>query len=144
MKIVIAGATPTKKVKELKSNNVMVTGWVADIRESYASSKVFIAPMRIGTGLQNKLLEAMAMEIPCVTTSLANNALGASDKTNILIGNTAAELAAAIIFLLKDKVMNDQIAQAGHSYVVQNFDWQTFCNKLNLEMKESSQHPIGN
>ncbi len=142
VKIIIAGATPTKKVKELKSNNVKVTGWVADIRESYASSKVFIAPMRIGTGLQNKLLEAMAMEIPCVTTSLANNALGASDKTNILIGNTSSELAAAIIFLLKDKELNNQIAQAGHSYVAQNFDWLTFCNQLNFEMKESSQHPI--
>jgi len=60
----LAGANPNIRVMVLKSNHVEVSGWVPDMRECYASAKIFIAPMQIGTGLQNKLLEAMAMEIP--------------------------------------------------------------------------------
>ena len=57
----IAGATPDPKVKKAASDRVIVSGWLDDIRDAYAQSRVFIAPMRIGTGLQNKLLEAMSM-----------------------------------------------------------------------------------
>ena len=48
---------------------------VEDVRKLYSDGKVFVAPMFIGSGLQNKLLEAMAMGIPCITTELANKAL---------------------------------------------------------------------
>ncbi|OQX72163.1 MAG: hypothetical protein B6D61_14915, partial [Bacteroidetes bacterium 4484_249] len=67
-KLVLAGASPHANVMALKNNKVEVTGWMEDIRECYAKSKIFIAPMQIGTGLQNKLLEAMAMKIPCITS----------------------------------------------------------------------------
>ncbi|MCK4639192.1 MAG: glycosyltransferase, partial [Bacteroidales bacterium] len=63
IKVLIAGANPDRKVIAVKSKNIHVTGWVEDIRECYAKARIFIAPMQIGTGLQNKLLEAMAMKI---------------------------------------------------------------------------------
>ena len=63
----LAGANPHPKVKALASNNVIVTGWIEDIRDAYNASQVFVAPMRIGTGLQNKLLEAMSMNLPSIT-----------------------------------------------------------------------------
>jgi polysaccharide biosynthesis protein PslH len=142
VRLIIAGASPTKKVEELKSDNIVVTGWVEDIRESYASSIVFIAPMRIGTGLQNKLLEAMSMKIPCITTSLANNALGATDKENILIGNTAEELAALVVDLLKNEELRTKIAAGGHSFVQINYDWTFFCKQLDKLIKGNSNYPI--
>ena len=80
VKFLIAGATPTNDVKNLQSDNIHVTGWLDDIRDAYNESKVFLAPLQIGTGLQNKLLEAMAMKIPCITSSLANNAIGATHR----------------------------------------------------------------
>ena len=89
-KILIAGAQPTVKVTNLKSDHVEVSGWIEDIRKAYSESKIFIAPMRMGTGLQNKLLEAMAMEKACITTPIANNALKAPEGT-ILVGETALE-----------------------------------------------------
>ena len=75
-RLLVAGTTPAPRVLALASAHVEVSGWVPDIRAAYASARVFVAPMRVGTGLQNKLLEAMAMQLPCVTTPLANNALG--------------------------------------------------------------------
>ena len=69
--------------------------------------RIFFAPLNIGTGLQNKLLEAMAMGIPCITSSLANNALKATDKKEILIGNTPEEYKRLILNLLSDTDQSD-------------------------------------
>ncbi|PHQ78375.1 MAG: glycosyltransferase, partial [Thalassobium sp.] len=96
----IAGANPAPNVQELASKDVTVTGWVDDIRDSYASSKVMVAAMNIGTGLQNKLLEAMAMGIPCVTSALANNALAGTHNYNILIADGEQAFADHIVALL--------------------------------------------
>jgi len=122
--IVIAGAEPDKKVLQLKSDQVIVTGWVEDISTYYAASKVFIAPMQIGTGLQNKLLEAMAMQMPCITSSLANNALGGTHQNNILIGNTPEEYAQYVLELLNNNTLYKVIAENGYQFVVKNYTWE--------------------
>jgi glycosyltransferase involved in cell wall biosynthesis len=75
-RLLISGASPSAAVLGLASDKVIVSGWVEDIRTNFAKSKILVAPMQISIGLQNKLLEAMAMQIPCITSSLANNALG--------------------------------------------------------------------
>ncbi len=129
-KLLLAGATPHTRVQALKSENITVSGWMADIRESYASSRIFIAPMRIGTGLQNKLLEAMAMEMPCITSLLANQALGAKENEEILIGNTAQEYANHIIRLLKDTKYADAVAENGHEFVKTAFSWENSVEML--------------
>lgn len=128
--VLISGATPHKKVQKLRSEKVHVSGWVEDIRQSYAQSRIFIAPMFIGTGLQNKLLEAMAMKMPCITTSLANDALCAKPKSEILIGDSAEALADAIITLINDPILSDQIAENGNSFVLKNFDWNKNTKEL--------------
>jgi sugar transferase (PEP-CTERM/EpsH1 system associated) len=122
--LLIAGANPALKVQLLRSHHITVTGWLPDIRESYSKSRIFIAPMRIGTGLQNKLLEAMAMEMPCITSLLANQALGAKENEEILIGNTAKEYADHIINLLKNKSKSESLAKKGHTFVKREFSWE--------------------
>jgi len=122
-RLLIAGATPHPRVRSLQSERITVSGWVPDIRESYASSRIFIAPMRIGTGLQNKLLEAMAMGIPCVTSPLANNALEAVPGTEILIGNTAEEFAGHMVSLLKNPERANDLALSGTQFVRRKYDW---------------------
>jgi len=129
-RVVIAGANPTSSVKALAADKVTVTGWVDDMKEYYASSKVFIAPMQIGTGLQNKLLEAMAMHLPCITSSLANSALGAKTDEELLIANTAQENASQILRLLKDTSLADKISKAGNAFVSQNYRWETYGRQL--------------
>ena len=128
--LAIAGASPNSKVQKLVQKNVTVTGWVDDIRDYYASSKLFIAPMQIGTGLQNKLLEAMAMQIPCITSPLANNALEATHRDNILISNSVQEYVMAILELLENQKLANNIAQNGHEFVRCNYDWKSTTNQL--------------
>lgn len=130
VKLVIAGAEPDKKVLQLASKNIEITGWVKDITTYYAAAKIFIAPMQIGTGLQNKLLEAMAMKIPCVTSQLANNALGAEHQNTILIGNQPEEYCQHIVSLLENKQLYSNIAEAGYNFVRKNYTWEGTTKKL--------------
>ena len=130
IRILIAGANPNLRVSVLKSDNIDVSGWVPDMRECYARAKIFIAPMQIGTGLQNKLLEAMAMQIPCITSPLANQALLAKDNEEILIAEKAETYARHILFLLDNPEKADKIAKAGYDYVLKNFSWEAETEKI--------------
>ncbi len=137
IKALIAGANPDRKVIAVKSKNIHVTGWVEDIREYYAKARIFIAPMQIGTGLQNKLLEAMAMKIPCISSHLANNALNAKSGKEIKIGNSAEEYAQHIIYLLDNKDKADEIALNGYNFVLNNYNWEKATEKLEELMLNS-------
>ena len=130
-KVMIAGATPDRKVTALESEKVTVTGWMDDIRDAYAGAKMFIAPMRIGTGLQNKLLEAMSMKIPSITTSLANDALCAKAGKEILVGDTAEELARHILNLLSDQELYGKISENGYRLVRKAYSWEEATARLN-------------
>ena len=136
VKLYIAGATPDPKVKKAASDRIIVSGWLDDIRNAYAQSRVFIAPMRIGTGLQNKLLEAMSMSLPAITSPLANASLGAKPNEEILIGNNAKEMANNIIALLTDTQKAEQIAQAGFDFTNRVYDWGKATEVLEEAMKK--------
>ena len=135
----IAGATPDPKVKKAASERIVVSGWLDDIRDAYAQSRVFIAPMRIGTGLQNKLLEAMSMRLPAITSPLANASLGAKPNEEILIGSDAEEMAKNIITLLDNTQKSEQIAQAGFNFTNRVYDWGRATEKLEEAMKKLCQ-----
>lgn len=128
--LLISGTSPTKEILDLASEKVTISGWMDDIRDAYNNAEVFIAPMQIGTGLQNKLLEAMAMQLPCVTSKLANNALKAKPNKEILIGNSKEEYAQLIIELLKNPSKREEIALTGQQYVRENFNWESSTKKL--------------
>lgn len=135
LQFVIAGAKPHAKVKMLASDNIIITGWADDLREYYCRSKIFVAPMLIGTGLQNKLLEAMAMGIPCVTSSLANNALGAKTNKEIIIADTANEMFIAIEKLLENKNHRDEIAENGRILIQKDFSWENQIKQLKQKLE---------
>ena len=133
-KMYIAGATHDPKVRKAASDRIIISGWLDDIRDAYAQSRVFIAPMRIGTGLQNKLLEAMSMGLPAITTPLANASLGAKPDEEILVGSNAEELARHIITLLTNTDKASQIAQAGFDFTNRVYDWGKTTEKLEASM----------
>lgn len=132
----IAGADPDPKVKKAATERIIVSGWLDDIREAYAQSRVFIAPMRIGTGLQNKLLEAMSMCLPAITSPLANASLGAKPDEEILVGSNAEELAQHIITLLTNKEKAEHLAQAGFDFTNRVYDWGKATEVLEKAMEQ--------
>jgi len=137
LRLLLAGSNPNIRVMVLKSNQVEVSGWVPDMRECYASAKVFIAPMQIGTGLQNKLLEAMAMQIPCITSPLAFQALKAKSGEEILVAETPEEYVKQILFLLDNPDKAKEIGLNGYRFVHDNFSWERETAKIEKLMTES-------
>lgn len=137
----ISGANPTNQLKKCDAPNFNVSGWVEDIRDSYARARIFIAPMMLGTGLQNKLLEAMAMGLPCITTTLANNALKAIPNEQILIADQEIDFVIQIQRLINDSVYYQQIAEAGKAFVKENYQWSAINERL-IGMIQTEQQTI--
>jgi len=137
--LVICGANPTAKVKALAyKDNILVTGWVNDMGEYYAKSKIFVAPMRLGTGLQNKLLEAMASGIPCVTSTLAGKPLeNVQQAKEIMICNTLTGYIDAISLLLANETLYNELSQNGQHFVKENYNWETTTKKLEKILQSS-------
>jgi glycosyltransferase involved in cell wall biosynthesis len=87
--------------------------------------------MQIGTGMQNKLLEAMAMGLPCVTTPLASEALEVTPGHELLVGRTAEELTAHIKYLLNNPNDAKIIGEQGRKMVSNTYSWESAVNTLN-------------
>jgi len=130
--LLISGASPSASLQQLAETNkqITLTGWVDDIRTSYARGKIFLAPMTIGTGMQNKLLEAMAMKIPCVTTPLANNAIQATHNQEVMVGATPEELIKCIEQLLQDPAKCNSLAESASKYVQNSYSWSKSAEQL--------------
>lgn len=123
LKLYIAGAKPSERVKKMAADNIIVTGFVEDINEFYQRAKLFICPMRIGAGQKNKILEAMINRTPVISTTEGNNGIEAPE-TAIAIANSADEFAAKIEFLLKNERKREHIADNGYDYANNNFSWK--------------------
>ena len=128
----ISGANPSNRLlKQIENTpNASITGWVEDIRTSYLQGKVLIAPMKIGTGMQNKILEAMALGVPCITTTLANNAINAKHLESIWVADTKQEIISGIESLLADPALYHKIQENAKHFVSENYNWNSILLKL--------------
>lgn len=129
--LLIAGADPIRRVRSLAENpKITLLANPKDIRGAYLSGKVFIAPMQLGTGLQNKLLEAMSLSLPCITSELANKALRAREDEVIFIGKTPSEYARHAVTLLGDPNLREAMGAKGREYVKGHFSWSVSTSRL--------------
>lgn len=139
--VTIAGATPNATVLGLKSEKVTITGWVDDISAIFQQSRLFVAPMLINSGMQNKILEAMASKVPVITTSLANNAIGAPKNDAILLGDTTQEIAQHIIQLLNNSNECERLSQAGYDFVKKAYSWKGAAEMLQADIEQCELKP---
>ena len=122
--VCIAGINPPKSIRRLAGKCVHIVEDVPDMRLMYLQTRFFIAPMQIGTGLQNKLLEAMSCSVCCISSSLANKALGAEDGKQILIADTVEEYADTLLRCLHSENEMSEIGKAARKYILSRFSWE--------------------
>src|SRR5690606_13350183 len=130
IRILLSGTSPHPSVIALNSEQIIVSGWVDDIRKSYNSAKIFVAPILINTGLQNKILEAMCLGVPCITTTMANNAIGAIPDEQIIIADNPESFAKKIEMLLIDEVMRERLSINARQFVLDKYNWHEINDKL--------------
>lgn len=148
IQVVIAGTKPTLEVQKLASDQVIITGWVEDLRAAYASADVFVAPLRIGTGQQNKILEAMAMELPCITTPHVLSGFPEHDTAAppLLLAESPVTNAHAIDELLSNKQKCMVIGKESRLWIEKNSSWaaqarlleQSFVNSTLYKPEEAT------
>lgn len=128
LRFYIVGTEPGKSVQQLHNGeDIIVTGFVDDVIPYINNSALLIAPMRVGAGVQNKILEAMALGTPVVTTSIGAEGLA---QENLLIGDTPAALTEKILELVNNPETRRKKASAGRKYIESQFKWEQVLSSL--------------
>lgn len=122
-RFVIAGRNPTHEVRTLAGDRVEVTGAVPDIRSYLAEADIVVAPLRIARGIQNKVLEAMAMARPVVVTPAAFEGIEAEPGRDLLVADGARAMAEAIRSLLDDDNRRAALGMAARRRVEAGYSW---------------------
>lgn len=143
LRLVVAGRSPTSAVLELGSDPMItVTGGVPEIAPLINSALVAIAPMQSGSGMQFKILEAMACGVPVVANTFGLGDIKAIPGKDLLIGDTPDEFIKSIIDLIQSNDFRNRIGQAGLRYVSSHHTWE----RVNATFEDSiinEMHKIG-
>ena len=131
LKLRIVGADPSPEMRELgRLPGVSVTGSVPDVRPFVRSSALMVAPLNIARGTQNKILEAMAMGVPVVTSSIAAGGVDAEAIKHFLVADTPQDYCQAILRLIEDPGERQRLAAAGRQRMLSHHAWPHSMQKL--------------
>lgn len=136
----IVGRSPTAAIKNLAGNGVEVSDDVEDIRLAYQGSSVLLAPLFGGGGTRYKILEAMASNLPVVSTEIGIEGIGARNKEHALISNNKSELAKLAVEVAKNKALTKTLSGNAKKLVADNFDWSKISSSLEKIYEETAKH----
>ena len=124
-RFVLVGRDPAAALQALDGQDgITVTGTVPDIAQWLARASVVVAPIRAAAGLQNKLLEAMAMAKPVVATRMANEGIGAVPDQDLVIADEPAAMAQRIVELVRDPDRGRTLGAAARRFVEERWTWE--------------------
>ncbi len=132
----IVGQNPPRRVRALESKDVIVTGFVDDIRREYLKSAVAVSPVRFGAGTLNKVLEPLALGVPVVTTSIGIEGLHMTNSKEILIADSAVDFAAAVCAVLGDPLYGIRMADAAKEKIRNRLSWTQIAMDLERIYRE--------
>ncbi len=131
-RFIIAGMNPTAKVVALASTpGVIVTGFVEDIRDYYSQADIFVAPLRIARGVQNKVLQSFACNLPVVSTPNATQGIDCLPEIHLLEADTEDEFIQQINRLVNDASLRHKLATNALQLVEKSYSWQGQLQQLN-------------
>lgn len=126
----IVGMRPTAAVKALASATVTVTGTVPDVRPYLQHADVVVAPLRVARGVQNKILEAMAMGKPVVATEACSAGIDAVNNRDFVTAGDAGAMAESIVALLRDADLATSIGEAARARILARYTWDEQLSRL--------------
>lgn len=136
VQFIIAGQRPVKKVQDLASEKVKVTGFIKDLATVYNEASIVVAPLRFGAGTQNKVLEAMAMGVPVVCSNIGFKGLGIESGEGAIMRKDAAGFAEAVIALLGNEAERRTVGQKGMAVIKQGFGWDAIALMLEKYLQQ--------
>jgi sugar transferase (PEP-CTERM/EpsH1 system associated) len=144
VRFTIIGADPSAEIRALANEpGVTVTGFVDDTRDWLRRGAITVAPLRIARGIQNKVLEAMAMGHPVVGTVSATQGVEGQDGRDYVVADTADALYEAVARLLEHPDEGAQLGRRGRAFVEQRYDWEVVFDPLDELLARLVPEPRG-
>jgi sugar transferase (PEP-CTERM/EpsH1 system associated) len=138
----IAGQRPVKSVAALGSNpGIRVTGYVDDVRQVGSECGVFVVPLQAGSGVRVKILNAMSMGLPVVSTSVGAEGIDATPEKHLLTADTPQDFARAIVRTLEDPELAGRLGANARQLVCEKYSWDVV-GKQALDLYEKHIEPM--
>ena len=141
LQVLIAGARPSSKILSYQSESISVQSWVEDIRTAYSSATVFVAPIMGGMGQQNKILEAMSIGIPCITSVEVAKGMSAEHGRHLLVAESTEGYVYAIQDLLQNEAKRNYLVEQAKQLVYKNYSWVKSSQPLVELMEQAKKIP---
>ena len=129
LQLCVAGNGAPKEI-EARHRNVECAGRVEDLAPLFAAKRVFAAPIRYGTGINTKNLQALAQGVPLVTTSVGAEGIGLENEEHALVADDAKEFAAGVVRLNRDAALWEKLARAGREMIAAHFSREHLASQI--------------
>lgn len=129
-KLYVVGQSPPAKVRALASPDVIVTGFVEDIKQYYLSSAVAVSPIRFGAGTLNKIIEPLALGVPVVATSVGVEGLEVIPGEDILVADQPPAFARHVVRVMQDPALRQKLCERGMAVIRKQYDWDAIVARL--------------
>lgn len=127
----IIGSRPPRSVMELSTlQGVRISSDVDDVRPLLSTASVYVCGVRYGSGIKNKILEAMALELPVVSYRRAADGIGAEQGRQIMLADSASDFAASVLKWFRETRMAEEMAREGRSFVIERYSWASRAQEL--------------
>lgn len=128
----VIGARPAAAVQSLaaQQRGIVVTGYVQDLKPYQQQTAAFVVPLRSGSGMRVKILEAFAQGLPVVSTTIGYEGIAADPNQHLLVADTPRGFADAVLSLVREPERGRQLAQAARRLAEQRYDWRAVCPAL--------------
>jgi len=132
-KLYIIGRNPPPNIRKIESKDVIVTGFVEDVREYMAKGQVFVVPLKTGSGMRIKILNALAMGRPIVSTLVGCEGINVTDGRDISIADTPENFAQKVVALLDDGSKRRKMGREGIKLVRERYRWEQIVEQIESE-----------
>ena len=143
VKLYIVGRSPTKEILRLSADeSVLVTGYVKDLRPYFSRAWVVVAPLTNNFGVKVRVLQAMAMGKPVVSTSMVTSGINVSAGENIILADDPRDFAERVIELLNNEELRNRIGANARKLMEEEHSWERLTDELNkvLEKTKTNYH----
>jgi glycosyltransferase involved in cell wall biosynthesis len=139
--LTILGKNPPADFLKMAEDNpgkITVTGYAPELTPYMQQAALMVIPVRAGSGMRVRILEALALAMPIVTTTIGLEGIDAKNDEEVLVSDTPDDFAAAVIRLMGDADLQTRLAQNGRRLAEETYDWRVVLKKLDQVIKSTT------